>query len=501
MAKLKPEDFVPDAKVKLAPGDFIPGSAVHVDNLLDAPSLDSNGRVVPPKTHDTSVEDAVSEFAQPFKAGADTYSMGLLPRVLAASDTAGQVLDPRGPKFSEAADTYNENLTKRQKDSRETAYNYPSASLAGAFIPGPRWLGTGKTLIERALASAGTGAAAGNLMAPHDDPDARLKGTVLGGTLGGLFSAATESMGALADRFSGAAKDKAGEFAANVAAGGKAGIGDRMRSAGIDPEEQAAFGNRALDEGLIPTGLNPLKSPVETVLDRSRALKTAQGKEIQEALAAADAAGKFDPAKAQVGVIKGMKPANPLEAANSSKANKLTDQIGELLGYDDSFSGANKMKSQAWGAANFSQDPALEAQRYRKANGLFRDAIRDQVADVAGDQAATNLTRANDKYGFASKVDELATPAASRGGQSQQFSRAALALGNPSEAAGLMAGGLLKDRGPAAAARSLRLLSDLLAQVKQPDALIAGRAGGAASSLLAGEDDENTSNLKKRFGK
>lgn len=461
-----------------------------------------------PQKHDTSVEDTLSDLFAPTRTALDSASLGLLPRAIAAGDAVAQIADPRGPKASGFVDQYNENLTKEQTAAEKRARANPSASITGGFlpnlIPGAAEALPLKTVLQRIVAAGGLGALSGDLTAKHDDPEARRRAALASGLTSMALQGVGEKAGPGLDLASKTLRRFSGEQAANVSAGGKAGIGDRFASAGIDPAAQAEFGNQLLDKNLVPLGLNPFEPPVAGVLERSRDLQAKSGQRIGEALNEADATGvPFDPLTAQMNVRQAMAPADPFDAANSKKAGKLVEQIGELGLYPDgeTFGGANRMKAKAWKAAQFREDAPLEAQRYRQANGAFRDEIADQVAAAAGKPVAERLGAANADYGLGAKAEELAAPAVSRGGQAQKYAVPAAVLaaaGNPGEAAGILGGSILKSRGPALAAHGGRAASDTAAYLgaRANIPLGAAGAGGALSRYfgpaIEGADDPAT---------
>lgn len=450
--------------------------------------------------------EAVDTFLGNAKAAADTASLGLLPRALAIGDAAVQTLE----RPSSPVENYEHSLTKRQTESRENAYQHPSASIVGGFLtPGAGELGAGWSAGQRIVAAGGMGALAGNLQAPHDSPG-RAESTIAGGLGGMALQGAGELASPLSKYFSKGLRDYSGSQATNVAVGGKAGIGDRLRSAGIDPSEQAAFGNKLLDENLIPTGLHPTQSPVAGVLERARALKSSSGANVGREIQAAENSGtSFDPLAAQEEMSSRLGRL-PLETGNSSKALGLIEQVGKLTPQGEyasggGFSDANQTKSQAWKAANFKDDAPMQAQQYRKAVSGLRDSIRDQVGAANGPESANRLTQANQRFGLASTAEDISAPAVSRGGAAQQFgipaaAAAALTSGlGVGQLAGGMAGGataalvggaLLKSRGPAIAARLGRAGSNALNAVDTSQGPLATGAIADALRRYFGDDEE-----------
>lgn len=429
-----------------------------------------------------------------FKAAADTASLGLFPRALATVDAlkntrgaaAGSALidtlngrggfsdnyrdEKKDLTPTDFSDDYNKALTKRQADSRETAYLHPSAAITGGFMIPP--IGKGLSLAQRLVAAGVTGAAAGNLEAPHDDYKARGEGSVTGGLTGLAMQGTSEAFPAFAAKFGPKIREAAQLKALNVPGGSKGQLNDRLRKMGIEPEDHAEVGQSFLDEGLIPWGLG-WKDPAEVVLSRAQKLKKDQSANIATELSAADQRGEFDPIRASDEINDRLTPDNPLEADNQKKARAFSEQVARLApqgeyAAPDSFAQANKMKSEAWDAANFLDDAKLEPAQYRKAVAQLRDSIRNQVGEI--DQGSANrLTDANRRYGTAADAEKLAKNAVSRSEQGSQFGLPAAAVtllggaglghGGPIEGtagalAGLAGSHFLKSRGPTFAARA-----------------------------------------------
>lgn len=402
---------------------------------------------------------------------------GLYPRAVAGVKALGRTLNGQGA----LSENYNSQLQAEQEHARKEEEEHPTGAIVGSFMAPP--FGEGMTLAQRLAAAAGVGATTGALKAPANNPDKQFWSGVAGGLGGAAAQMAGESLGPISGTASEALRHFSGAKAANVAGGGKGQIGDRLAAIGIDPLEQADFGNKLLDAKLIPSGLHPTRSPAESVLLRSRELKSAAGKAIGNEIGNADLNGEIDPAVLQSFMRQRLGQQNPLELENSSKANTLINQIGELTPQGEyaepnSFANANKVKSQAWDAANFKEAAPLEAKQYRKAVSGLRQGIESQIGDVNGPASKNALINANQNYGLASDAERLSENAVSRSGQAQQFGLpAALALaagsavsggaaasGHPGVAAAtpaaLIGAALLKSRGPALAARGGRLASE-----------------------------------------
>ncbi len=458
---------------------------------------------------------AVDTFAGNAKAAADTASLGLLPRALAAYDSVGETMSGHGGLTG----NYNKALTDRQADSRKTAAEHPSASIVGSFLTPP--VGKALSAGQRLVSAGATGAASGYLQAPHDNPEAQLVGGIESGLSGVAMQGFNEHSGPLAARFGGKLRRESGERALNVAGGGKAQIGDRLKKMGIGPEDQAEAGNRMIDEGLIPWGLSPSRSPVDVVHERAGNLRESSGRAIGDEINAADASGaEFMPEQAQVDMVTNMKSRTPGQRNNATKANKFVSEVGEVNPNGqfaiNSFKLANEQKSDAWKNANFKDDAPMEADQYRRAVTGLRNSIRDQVGKATGPASADRLSAANERFGVAADAHKLAENAISRGNQGQQFglpAAVAMAIGSGlgvdsatgSHAAGgttaaLIAAALLKSRGPAFATRAGRAGSDVAGGVSRmsQNPAASGAAGSALLRYFAGlTDEEKKAELEK----
>ncbi len=329
------------------------------------------------------------------------------------------------------------------------------------------------------------------------------------GAAGGLMSHGADRLGPY---FSG----KAGERAVQ-AVGARAGITDRLDKMGIPEADVPALGLKFMDEGLVPTGLNPFRNPLKQTSDRAKALKASSGKLIGDAVDAADASGaSFDPARAQEAMRAKMNIQNPLEQANSTKASSLVDQVGDLApqgeyAAPDSFARANKMKSQAWEGADFRADPKVAPKLYKKATAGLRDDIQRQVGEATSPEIEQSLAKANARYGTASKAETLSDMALSRDVQKQQFSPMRMmisagmggGLGAAGGPGGAGVGAVLSplvvnaiaSRGPNFAAHFNKLMSQASESPEAAAALqrLAGQLGIKAEDLYGDR-------LRQRFG-
>lgn len=483
--------------------------------------------------------------ARSARAAINSGTLGLSTRGLAAGDALTESLT----SSSKLGDEYDRALTRRQKEAATDAAEAPSASIVGGFLPAAlpgglsaalarRFAGTAGTVlgkaalaapstVQRLAGAAGAGALSGNLNAPHDDPAARAKGTLEGGLSGLAGGAVMEAVPALATKAANAMRSGSNRMAANVAGGGRGQISDRLAKLGIDDPEH--FGGQLLDEGLIPTGINPFKAPSGEVLKRAQALKAKSGNAIGETIGRADTEGAFDPREAQVEMLSRLPNRTPLERENSSKATNLVRQVGDLAGTPDlgpespsesgrygTFGDANATKSQAWQAANFRDTAPMEAKQYRKAVSSLRDSIRNQVGQVSGEPAADALTKANRQYGLATDAESLAGNDERRANQNGQFGLLAKILGGAGIGGGIGAAGgapgtggvtgaalaagehYLKRNGPAIAARAGRFGSDVLpgAAERISSPVAGGAVGSALERFLALDDDKKEALLR-----
>jgi len=411
-------------------------------------------------------------------------------------------------------DTYNRSLRELQPLYQGAADRQPEANIAGAALS-PNLLG--KATVGARVGSAALGGALTSYMGGEDTDDVsgnldRAKG---GAELGGLLQATTEGVSPVLGKVAKGLR-KASEINAVNAAGTRAGITDQMAKMGIDPEDYPALGRKFLDEGLIPTGLNPFRNPLEQTRQRADALRKSAGGRIGEALDKAEASGAvFDPAAAQDAMRAKMSIANPLQADNAGKANKLVDLVGDLTPQGEYASGAgfrqaNKMKSEAWDGADFRADAKMVPALYRKSVSGMRDDIQRQVGAATSPDVEAGLAAANKQFSTAATAETLARKASSRDLQKKPFSLARSVISSAAGAgAGGMAGGMsgvgvgavlgplitdsIANRGPNIAARGYQAASGaarLAAGAINQSPQLAGKAGSMLEDYLRPMDDE-----------
>jgi hypothetical protein len=438
------------------------------------------------------------QFSQSFAGG---QSMGVVPYLSAAIDTAPTALRALAGNPGDVSGTYSRALQRIQGGYDAAEKAEPLANIAGqAAAPNI----AGKATAGRRVLSAGLNAA--TTAATHDGSAAE------GGAFGVGAQLAAEATPMALRPIAKGLRNAAGTKAVQ-SMGTRAGITDRLAKMGISPEDVPELGNRFLDEGLVPSGLNPLTAPIDGAAKRTAALKRAAGDRVGSAISKADASGaSFDPLAAQASMRSKMDLSNPLEAANASKATGLVEQVGELAPQGEyaaanSFAQANRMKSQAWEGADFRTDPKIAAKQYKRAVGGFRDSIAEQVEGATSPEVAASLRQGNSQYGLASKADDLLGNAASRDLQKQPFGPMKHAVAAAMGGGGVMAtgaGGIsaaiapyvteaIVTRGPAIAAHSYRGASraaGAVGKVANQSPAGSAAAGGILEDYLKPKEDE-----------
>ncbi len=483
----------------------------------------------------------VDTFLGDAKAAADTYSLGTLPRGLAAADAVGQTMNGQG----DIVGNYNHALRDRQADSRKTAAEHPSASITGAFLPGPGLVGKGATLVQRLAAAIATGAAAGNLQAPADDADARLAGTLTGGIMGGATHGANEAMGPLAARFSGGLARDA-EMAAPRAAGLRAGITNQAQSHGMENEADIRdFGRKLLDSKLVTFG-----GTTEGVAKRAEDMASKNIATKNDLLQRSENTGiPYDYLKAKrsmTSAMEGGKPGGLTEEqdAASKKARDFIERMGspatgagsqsngmtvnqrvpmaatgQAARTPGSVIGADRNKSAAYDAINWNTEAPEAARLHRKAASGLRQDIEDHVSDTLGAGKGGELHEANARTGLALDAKSLANDAIGRdagkvpwwvnvGGIVGGGITGQQVAGNFGLAGGVAVGALgsvAKSRGPSALAVGADTASKLTQKLSQmsTNPVTSGLEGDAIRRYLDPPQpsaDDETDELRRRFG-
>lgn len=419
------------------------------------------------------------------------FTSNLWPRASAMVDALGDVADFNG--------AYERSLAKLQPLYTGAADKHPVANVLGALAqPNP----VAKAgIVPRMLYTGAQGYVQGRAGAPVDNPEAQ----DVGGEMGALEASTAQ---ALLSGIPGAAKamapifrEKAGERAVQ-AVGARAGITDRLAKMGIAPEEIPDLGNRFLDEGLVPSGLNPLRNPQEQTLERARALMKRSGSEVGSIMEAADKS----PAGFRFGrpAFEAEKRLSTLTTAEQDAAGKAEQLIDQIRRQQDvtpgSFVGANRLKSKAYRSVNWGDEAPIAAELHRDVTADLRRSIEDQVGQALGPEARTSLIGANSRFGVAADAEELSKRALSRDVQKQQFSplramvsaAAGAGIGSSGGPGGAGAGAVLAplvtnaiaSRGPNVAAHANRLAEKGAAAVGNMS-VGSPAATAAASSQLA----------------
>ncbi len=462
----------------------------------------------PPETVGSKVAAFIRRQRETFNDRTRAKLMGVTsnvaPRVLAGMEGVRGALTP-GETFG---GEYDKALPEYQGQYTGAATKYPGDVVVGALVQ-PNPLGKLKavsTAGKVALAAGRVGYAGGNnalagyMGADINNPEAQKDAAETGGLAGAgiqtLAEAASPALGALAGRMS----DAVGERSLQ-AAGTRAGIKDALRAKGITAAEAPALGRKMFDEGLIPTGLNPFRNPVEQTAERSKALMSKSGGQVGDILDKFDNSGRADYLRAQADMRARLPNDNAVAMSQAGKAKELIDQVGaqgQLT--PDSIKGLNTAKSTAYRATNFKDDAPIAAEIHRNATSGLRGSIENQVGDELGAAAKNQLIGANQRYGVAADASGLAENAMSRDLQKQPFSpvksalsgllggAAGFSLAGPSgagvgAAAAPLLNNIIATRGPNIAAHAnflgSKVATGLQGRINQSPA-----ASGAVGSLL-----------------
>lgn len=391
--------------------------------------------------------------------------------------------------------------------------------------------GGGATKLARVGNAAAQGAALGLANSDADLTKGEFKDAAIDTAKGAALNAAGQGVieggGALAKRFSNYLHNTAGNLAV-TAAGTRAGISDKLANLGVAPEQIPDLGNKMLDKGLIPSGLNPIRSPLESVQRSARALNQSSGEEIGDVYSGFDAARPFGPlphgqshldfgrtAEASQSPLRGA-TASELEAG--SQARNVGDKIrqqgsispGSAAGMHDEL--ANASRGVNWSTE---KGGALSEGLHKFAVRSARNDLKDQVGEQLGGAERARLEGANRDYRTGTIADELSTNALSRDAQTKPFKTlrqimaAAGAGGAAASGNGLALSAAtpwaieqLMSRGPSAGAWGARGASKLLGA----GASLAEEEGVAAAlrrlGAQAAEDEppDQLALLKRRFG-
>lgn len=302
-----------------------------------------------------------------------------------------------------------------------------ASELAGAVaMPGPKVSRIGGAPLTRAGSMAATGALqgaqAGAGASRSESAGGVLEDALAMGALGGV---ANPVMGGLV-RGAGVALEKTGVSQALKALGARAGISDSLSRAGIETaEEGQALAKRALDEGLIRPG-RTAEDVAKQALEKQQ---FGANPVIEDVMTRANQGTPFDFEEAgwtSADRLMSRKrsvpgPLNPQEQKTGAEAMRMVKRISETQPAEGagSFSEANRLKQDLYDAINWKSDAPLSTEMQRKAAGGLRQSIEDQAARSLGPEDAAALKAANERWGFAQTVKEIATDEAKRQSQRQ----------------------------------------------------------------------------------
>jgi len=501
MAKVDPKDVEiesPDTPNDL--GETRAGPALsRMDKIVDY--LRQTPRRVAGSMTSTDLVPAMSMGA--------TYNA--MPRLSAAVETLPAIVrNAIGASSESIPGAYNDALRRLQPLYAGAAEREPVANLIGAVAtPNP----LAKAGVAARIGGAGlAGGLASYFSAPVDDANAQRVDGEYGALAGAGAQAAMEGVSPLLGRAARGLRTAAGERAVQ-AIGTRAGLTDRLAKMGIAPGDVPDMGNRLLDEGLVPSGLNPLRNPLQQTADRATAAMSSAGREVGDILGQADAASPTgflfaEAARAAESPLRGMSTAAE-DAAG--KARALVDQIHRQQQVTPgSFRGANQLKSDAYRSVNWLDEAPMAAELHRKSVSGLRGSIESQVGRDLGQEAEASMVAANRRFGLAADADALATRAMSRDVQKQQFSplRTAISAGLGMGAGGMAGGfggagagsvlapyltGAIAARGPNVAAHANRAASKAAGSVAPhvnqfPSAT--GKAGDLLNQWLTKKPDD-----------
>jgi hypothetical protein len=258
------------------------------------------------------------------------------------------------------------------------------------------------------------GAGYGTADFADDSPEAQAKGgsfagDVLPGAVGGAVL--TPVMGALGDRFSRWLKTRSQDNALK-AMGARAGISNQLAARGYETADEARqLGQSALDMDLVSFG-----GTAEGVARKTAEAKQHYGAMLEDALGlAGDAPFDFDRAAWQAAQkAHGPEGLTTEALAQAAPAARNVGRIVSQGNLDNSFKAANRLKSDIYGGINYKVDPGLKTSLQQKVASGLRGSIEDQLAEVAGPEAADQLRTANQRYGQLADIGALASDEATR---------------------------------------------------------------------------------------
>lgn len=347
------------------------------------------------------------------------------------------------------ADMYATARDAKRAEQDAAARAWPKTTVAatvagGAAVPLP---GGAAMQTAGALGKAGIRAAQGvgsgainaamesraNLIGPSqpnvDGTTPSLVGDVVkGGAIGGI---AAPLIGAGIDKgasvLSQALKRNAEEWSLK-AMGLRAGISSQLSNLGYESADEARqLGRAALEMDLIPA-----VGTAADVAKRVSEKKPLYGALIDSALKDADAAAAatgqaFDWDAAGQAASRGLGDLSATARREATRAQRLVQDVAtegaarsgpmtaaQAANPIGAFEAANRLKSNMYEGINYGTDAALATRLERQAAGGLRTSIEEQVARVAGPDAADVLRTGNQGYGVLADVGQLAQQEAGR---------------------------------------------------------------------------------------
>lgn len=142
----------------------------------------------------------------------------------------------------------------------------------------------------------------------------------------------------------------------------------------------------------------------------------------------------------------------------------IVERIAEQAEVGDTFSAANKLKSNIYEGINYKLEPGLSTNAQRRAASGLRQSIEDQVAEQAGPEVADELRSANQRWGQLSDIEKLSTDESTRQLNKQTPWTSAIRNAFVAGGAGAAGGGATTGAMGGAAAGALGFMGPLVAR-------------------------------------
>lgn len=390
---------------------------------------------LPAAVPDAAVDAMIEHAAQ--QSAKDTLGMKSLPTTGSDPDAALRA------GYRHGRDTARLENVQAQKAAPAT---YITSGIAGGIAaPGPKLPPGAKGLAKfegvakiGGLSGALGAAGLSNADLLRDETGALATDVAEGGAYGAALAPAMS----LAGEKAAPAIKRLSQSAALRAMGLRAGISDQLQKRGYETADDARqLGQAALDMELI----RPFRTATD-VAERAGFARETQGARIEQALADADIAaeaqrnamsrqftsptlGKMGPSTPNLppnfdteraawqaaGEVMGPEGLSPTAIRNSRNAQRIVGDIAGMPNVQEpTFANANKMKSDIYAGINYATDPTLKTTMERRAASGLRKSIEEQVAEMAGPDAADELRAANRAYGYLADIQPLAQEESTR---------------------------------------------------------------------------------------